>query len=197
MGGDFDGDGMGDILWYDESQHRIAVWLERGTGIFEPGPELPGPPGDGWTVPTIGDFDGDGMGDILWFNTRTHRIAVWLMAGADLLAPGPEIDGPIGPDWLAITGADFNHDGMTDVIWNDPTENRMAVWLMAGTGVLEAGPEIAGPAGAGWSIGSAGDTDGDGLADAVWENVGAHLLAVWTMNGTHVREAGPPLPGPR
>jgi hypothetical protein len=121
---------------------------------------------------------------------------VWLMHGADVFTRGPEIDCPPGHGWDVPTGADFNHDGMTDVIWNDPDANLMAVWLMSDTHVLEFGPEIPGPLGTGWSIGSAGDTDGDGMADVLWENIAERRMAVWTMSGTHVLVPGPSLPGP-
>jgi hypothetical protein len=196
MAGDLDGDGMADVLWYNASKGRMVAWLMRSTDLFEHGPELPAPAGDGWVVPTIGDFNGDGMGDILWFDGATNRIAVWLMCGAEILDRGPEIPGPPGKGWVAVTGADFNGDGLVDVIWNNPDTNRMAVWLMRGTSVLEPGAEIAGPSGAGWSIGSAGDTDGDGMADAMWQNVAAGQMAVWTMNGTHVVVPGQVIPGP-
>ena len=203
MAGDCNGDGMADVLWYNARESRFSVWLSGGTGVFEPGPEIPGPAGEGWVVPTIGDFNDDGMGDILWFNALTGRISIWLMHGTSVLEPGPEIPGPSrlrpptsGSGWVAVTGADFNGDGMVDVIWNDADANRMAIWLMQGTHVLESGAEIVGPPGAGWSVGSAGDTDGDGMADALWQNIAASKLAIWTMSGTHVVEPGPLIPGP-
>jgi hypothetical protein len=194
--GDVNGDGMADVLWYDEPEHRIQMWLMQGTRIFLRGRELPGPPGFGWLVPTIADFNFDGLQDILWFNATTHRITVWLMNGTEVLERGPEIDGPPNGDWVAITASDFNRDGMSDVIWNDATTNRMAVWLMDGTCVLEAGPAIAGPSGAGWSVGSAADADGDGMADVFWQNPTERTMAIWTMSGTHVRAPGPAFRAP-
>jgi hypothetical protein len=195
--GDFNGDGMNDVLWYNETKHRIAVSLMAGTCEIERGQEQIGPPGTDWTVPTCADYNRDGMMDILWFNTKTHDVAVWLMKGTELLEPGPLIPGLPENGWKVPTGADFNGDGMNDVIWNDPDRNLMAIWLMAGTNVLEKGQEIPGPPGDGWSVGSANDADGDGLADTYWQNVPRDTWAVWTMLGTRVHVRGCELPGPR
>lgn len=194
--GDFDGDGMADLLWYNPVTARIAVWLARGTCAFEEGPELPGPVGPGWTVATTADYNLDGTSDILWSHADTGRMAVWLMWGTRVLEAGPVIDSPWGDGWAAITGADFDRDGIADVIWNNPAKNRIAVSLMRGTRRVEVGPEIPGPAGDGWTLGSAGDTDGDGFADALWQNTSAHRMAVWTMCGTHVLVPGASIPGP-
>jgi hypothetical protein len=194
--GDFNLDGMADLLWYNPASNRAAVWLIEGTGVLAQGPEMPGPAGTGWTAVTGADFNLDGMADVLWYNPTTNRMAVWLMNGTALLAPGPEIPGPPGDGWNAITAADFNRDGMADVIWHNPTTNRMAVWLMNGTALLAPGPEIPGPRGDDWKIAYAGDMDGDGLADAVWVNTSLKAMAVWTMNGTRVLTQGAVLPGP-
>jgi hypothetical protein len=195
-GGDMNGDGMADLLWYSEAQHRIAVWLMQDLHVVDAGPALPGPPGDGWMVSNIADFNADGMQDVLWFNTRTHRVAVWLMQGTRVLERGPEIPSPPGDGWTVPSSADFNADGMSDVIWSDATTGRMAISLLRGTCLMEAGPVISGPAGDGWSVGTAGDTNGDGMADAMWQNADGHRMAVWLMNGTHVVEPGPVLLGP-
>jgi hypothetical protein len=194
--GDMNGDGMADLFWYDDAHHRSAVSLMAGTSVIQDGPILPGPPGEGWSIATIADFNLDGLGDVLWYNPKPPRIAVWLMSGTEILERGPEIPAPPGNDWVAITGADFNRDGMTDVVWNDAPRNLIAVYLMRSTCVLEAGPEIPGPPGDGWWLGSAGDTDGDGMADALFYNPGLHRMEVWTMCGTHVLTHGPGLPVP-
>jgi hypothetical protein len=52
-----------------------------------------------WRISGDGDFNLDGMGDVLWNNPVKNTMAVWAMSGTHLLSPGPEIPGPpdLGP----------------------------------------------------------------------------------------------------
>ena len=111
------------------------------------------------------------------------------MDGARVIAEGSEIPGPTGDGWVATTSADFNDDGMSDVLWSDTGADRMAVWLMDGAKLLAQGSEIAGPAGAGWIALSAADTNLDGMADAMWCNSGTDRMAVWLMDGARILAA--------
>jgi hypothetical protein len=45
-------------------------------------------------------------------------------------------------------------------------------------------------------VGSAGDTNGDLLADVVWQNRQTARQMVWTMRGTQVAVRGAELPAP-
>jgi hypothetical protein len=193
--GDFNGDGMSDLIWYNDKSGLFTVWLMNGTHLVEAGPEIPGPSGGGWALPTLGDFNADGKFDIVWRNTSKNLISIWLMWGTQVLERGPEIPCP-GNDWVIPTTADFNFDGMADLVWNDPVRNRAAIWLMRGTCLFEPGPELPGPPGEGWYVGSAADTDGDGVGDLVWGNTLTGRFEVWRMRETHVLAFGPELPGP-
>jgi hypothetical protein len=191
------GDGFGDAVLNNPVTNRLVIYLMRGTHLLEPGPEIPGPPGDGWAVVTTGDFNADGFQDVLWFNATTQHIAIYLMRGTRLLEAGPEIPGPPGDGWAATNTGEFNLDAMADVLWNNSTTNRVAVWLMRGTRLLEPGPEIPGPAGDGWISPTAGDVDGDGMSDIFWYNNHAPTrMALWLMRGTHLVAPGREMPGP-
>ncbi|WP_441292557.1 FG-GAP repeat domain-containing protein [Sorangium sp. KYC3313] len=194
---DFNNDGMVDVLWQRTRHNLMAVWLMNGSQLLAPGPVIPGPIGDGWAAISAGDFNQDHMADVFWYNSPQNLVAIWLMNGSQLLAPGPVIPGPIGDGWVAVTSAaDFNSDGMNDVVLNNPRQNLMTVWLMNGSQLLAPGPVIPGPIGDGWIASSTADFNADGMADVLWNNAGRNLMAVWLMNGTQLLAPGPNIPGP-
>ncbi|XYI02422.1 hypothetical protein ACMHYB_22770 [Sorangium sp. So ce1128] len=136
---------MGDVLWNNAEQNLITVWLMDGSQLIGPGPITPGPAGEGWVATTAQDANRDGMGDVLWNNIEQNLMAVWLMEGTQLLAPGPLIPGPLGRGWEARPGADVKVDGTADVLWYAAGTNQAAVWLMDGPQLLAPGPVILGP----------------------------------------------------
>lgn len=193
---DTNADGMADVVWHDASTNRAAVFLMRGSQLLAAGPEIPGPPGEGWEMASASDANADGRGDIIWSNPTRNTMAVWLLDGTRLLAAGPEIPGPPGEGWRAVTASDFNRDGCADMIWTNTARGTMAVSLLRGAQLLATGPEIPGPPGDGWAVVYAGDTNGDELADALWQRAGTTAFAVWRMNGSRLLAAGPVRVGP-
>jgi hypothetical protein len=192
---DFNRDGFADVVWSNTTTNRWTVWLMDGTKVLAEGPELDGPPGDGWVISDFSDFNHDGLADLLWANEASNRVAVWLMNGTRVFAEGPEIPGPPGHGWHSAPGLDLNGDGMLDLLWHNRTANRFAVWLMNGTQVLARGPELEGP-GEDWVISVASDCNGDGEDDIVWNEPLTNQFTVWFMDGTHVLAKGPVLSGP-
>jgi hypothetical protein len=48
----------------------------------------PGSAASPWTIAGTGDFNADGMSDILWYNTSTGEAVIWLLNGASLIGGG-------------------------------------------------------------------------------------------------------------
>jgi hypothetical protein len=147
---------------------------------------------DGNTAIVGGPADAGNVGAV-WVFTRSG--GVWSQQGSKLVGTGAvanaklgqsvslsadgntAIAGGIAASWVFVQPVkanrtnthDFDHDGKSDILWNDITGN-VAVWLMNGSQVLSSASlgNVA-P----WSIVGQRDFDGDGFADILWrDNVG-------------------------
>jgi hypothetical protein len=75
--------------------------------------------------------------------------------------------------------ADFNGDGMTDILWRDEF-GTLAIWEMSGGNVLASvGGQVVSKD---WSIVGTGDFNSDGKTDILWRNTNG-TVAIWEMNG--------------
>jgi peptidyl-Asp metalloendopeptidase len=68
---DIDGDAKDDLLWFRQSDGRLAYWVMNGPGITRHGGISvgAGPVGNHWFVEAGGDFNGDGRVDLIWNRT--------------------------------------------------------------------------------------------------------------------------------
>ena len=78
---------------------------------------------------------------------------------------------------------DFNHDGMSDMLWRDSGGNT-ALWLMNGGAVSSVGV-LGQVSPTTYSIIGQRDFNGDGNADILWRDTSGNI-AMWFMNGTQV-----------
>ena len=182
---DFNGDGKGDILWSNPTAGLIALWTMNAQSIATA--SFISSVGSGWSVVGTGDFDGNGkVGDILWFNTQTRQLAVWLTSSAGQITSAGLI-GSIGQGWSIAGVGDFNGDGKSDILWRNTSTGANAVWLMNGTaiGTAAAIQTVLTT----WTITGVGDLNGDGKADILWRDAGGSY-AVWFMNGAAISSAG-------
>jgi hypothetical protein len=174
--GDFNGDGMGDILWQDASGN-LAVWLMNGAMVTASA-GIGNVPRATWSVVGTGDFNGDGKTDLLW-RDGSGNTAMWFMNGTVVSSAAPV--GNVSTTWAVAGTGDFNGDGMSDIVWRDNSANT-AVWLMNGAKIVTAGGLGNVPA---WSIVQTGDYNGDGKSDLLWRD-SAGNTAIWFMNGVTV-----------
>jgi glucose/arabinose dehydrogenase len=183
---DLGGDGRDDVVWREQGG-SVYAWFMNGREV-EPGSSFLPSPELSWQVVGLGDFDGDGQGDLLWRHEPTGATYVWLMSGASIVGNG-FTSAQADTTWRVVGTGDFDGDvdGTSDVLWRHPS-GALALWQMSGTEVSSSGPLPA--VGPGWRIRGIGDFDGDDHADILWRHIPSGITYVWFMSGTSVVNQG-------
>ncbi|WP_315754386.1 MULTISPECIES: FG-GAP-like repeat-containing protein [unclassified Bradyrhizobium] len=120
--GDFNGDGLPDILWDSEESTSFnstgarTLWRNLGAGSFTTEGNFAGLNGAaiGYS-PKVGDFNRDGKADLAWLNPTTYGVVQWISAANGWLQTS-ELGSPaeLSND---ILPAPANADGRDDVWW--------------------------------------------------------------------------------
>ncbi len=109
--GDFDGDGNADILFRYENSANAADVLNgvtyidfmNGTTVLSSSAPTQWQVDLSWAVASIGDYNGDGMSDILWQQTSTGTTYIWQMNGANI-GSGAFTSQQAGTGWTVQNG---------------------------------------------------------------------------------------------
>jgi hypothetical protein len=92
---------------------------------------------------------------------------------------------PFEPKPFARTLADFNGDGMPDILWRDSLTGEVFLWFMNGI-TRTGGSAVDTVPDANWKIVGAADFNSDGKADLLWRNSLTGENRIWFMDGvTH------------
>jgi hypothetical protein len=170
---DFTGDGVSDLLVHAGSGD-LTIWEMQGAQVVRhlSLAQLPAP----WKLEAPGDYDGDGTTDLLWRNTDTGQLIVWLVrAGA--VATGAGLDLPdVTKDWTVVARGDFDGDGRDDIALAHPQQNLVDLVHLNGSQVVSR--ETRSAPGTRWRMIAAPDADGDGIPEIVWENLDTHALSI-------------------
>ena len=152
--GDFNGDGKSDIVFQNTASANGAVyiWEMNGATIVNPSAGDVGNAGKDWVVKGVGDFNGDGLSDIVFQNTSANgAVYIWEMNETTIANPSAGYVGNAGKDW-AITGVgDYNGDGKSDIVFqNANASGSVYVWEMNGAQILNSGAGSVATAGTDW-----------------------------------------------
>ena len=177
--GDFDGNGLDDILHRDTVTENLHVLFSTGTA-FIPRLWTTLPADASWDV-RAGDFNGNGRTDAAAFNPKTG--AWWVaLARNNRTAKTPQKWWDFGgTDWRAHVVADFNGDGRDDIA----NLNGAAQWKVLtsrGSG-FRWGLWGSTPKGGNVTDALATDVDGDSKADIVSYNSKTKVLHVHRSTG--------------
>jgi hypothetical protein len=87
--GDVNDDGHADVLWWDRSSGIVSAWLLDGAGHMITRLDLDwrceggtlGTCAGEWRPVGLGDLNGDGHQDLMWYDSRTGEVSTWLLNG--------------------------------------------------------------------------------------------------------------------
>ncbi|MBL1175184.1 DUF4347 domain-containing protein [Pantanalinema sp. GBBB05] len=133
------------------------------------------------------DFNSDGKVDLLWRNTQTGQLGIWLLNGTqyDRVVSLPVVS---DLNWKMEATADFDGDGDLDLLWRHAVTGQTGLWILNGTSfersiALPDVPDL------NWQIEETADFNGDGKVDLLWRNTQTGQLGIWLLNGTQYDRA--------
>jgi hypothetical protein len=115
--GDFNRDGIPDLVFSDRSGDVVSILLGNGDGTFKPAVTYATAPSP-HAIRTI-DLNGDGILDLVTANDRSNTISILYGKGDGTF--GPHIDLPANSLPKSIGLGDLNGDGRPDIVVTNTT----------------------------------------------------------------------------
>jgi hypothetical protein len=170
----------------EDASRAVSAWYLSGNSVIST-VAMSGP-APGWRLAASGDFDGNGVRDLIWQNDTSGQATIWYMGGANgssLLAWAWIPDA--GPEWRIVAAQDFDGDRVPDLVWQNQQTRVATVWYMKvvnGAPAMRQWASLAGPQ-PGWRIAGvcvpnlAGEIPSE-LA-LIWQNDTSGNLTAWIM----------------
>jgi len=182
--GDFNGDGIPDLVVAGVNWPTVAVLLGNGDGTFRlaapsVSEEIPN------SFVAVGDFNGDGIPDLAIATGDDEddlpgAVSIWLGKGDGTFTLKSSPATGVYPQSVAI--ADFNGDGIPDLAVANYSDNTVTILLGKGDGTFT--PVATTPAtGSEPYFVASGDFNGDGIPDLAVANSGGSTLTILLGNG--------------
>ncbi len=186
---DFDGNGYADLVWQNQTTRQVTVNYYGGAGgnVYQGWNYLNSSGVPGWHIAAVADFNGDGVPDLVWQNDTTGQVTVHYYGGVGgaTYIGWKWLNSTGAPGWQVVAAADFNGDGVPDLVWQNTSTRQVTVNYYGGPG----GAAILGwnwlnSAGVpGWHAAAAADFNGDGTPDLVWQNDTTRQVTVHYYGG--------------
>ena len=180
---DFNGDGRADLAVVNFDMNKVSVLLGNGDGTFQAAVNyatnqnaIPGP-----SSVIAADFNGDGRPDLAVVHgaNAISSVAILLGNGNGTFQTAVNYSVALNPHSIAV--ADFNNDGVADIVTDNFQNDSVSVLLGNGNGTLRT--PVSYKTGSMPIAVAVGDFNGDGKADIAAANMGGNSISVLLGNG--------------
>lgn len=132
--GDFDGDGRHDLFLWDPVTGKAAIAFSSGRDFYSPLIQHEVSVRGEGMIRSIGDVNGDGLDDLVVWNSDSGTCQVWLSTGKQLVDAGDwySAKSPMGSSLSMMLG-DVDGDGLEDLILVEQTAGNWFVLYGSGT----------------------------------------------------------------
>jgi len=137
---DMNRDGVPDLVLQNLSSRAIGVWYLGGAqgNVVQSSLWINAGGVPGWKVTGAGDFNNDGVPDLVLQNDGSGQLGVWYMGGAqgNTVQSSQWImaNGGIAalPGWSVVGTSDMNRDGVPDLVVQNQSTRAFGIWYMGG-----------------------------------------------------------------
>ncbi len=175
VAGDFDSSGVPDRVWEEDATGKATLHYTGYTGVdLGTWNWLNSTAVPTWHIVGVADFNGDGVPDLVWQDSVTREVVVHYEGGAGgaVLQSWKWLQSSAVPGWTVEAVADFNGDGVPDLVWQEDATGKVVVHYYGGSGgaVFQGWNWLQSAPVPGWTVVGAGDFNRDGVPDLVWQS---------------------------
>jgi hypothetical protein len=180
--GDFNGDGIEDLVVTNQGESTVSIYLGKTDGTFQAKSDVAVGANPRYVL--VADLNGDGLADVaLTGGAPNATVSVLLSNGDGTFTPAGSFATGTGPSRAATS--DVNGDGKADLVIANATNATVSVLLGNGDGTFQgktdypcAVNQLAAPQAV-----VVADLNGDGQADIIAANTGSNSLGILLGNG--------------
>ena len=183
--GDFDGDARIDVLWRNSATGENYLYPMNGTAIGAGEGYLRTVADTNWQIAAVGDFDGNGLADVLWRNKASGENYIYFMNGTSIVAEG-YIRSVADQAWQVVGAARFAGGTSDGILWRNQVTGENYIYLMSGLAIVSEG-YVRTVADLAWQVVGLGDFDGDGKDDILWRNTTTGENYIYPMDGIAIK----------
>jgi hypothetical protein len=179
--GDFNGDGVSDILFRNSATTDTGYYQLSGGSSYT-WHDL-GSTSSAYSVAGVGDFNGDGISDILWRNPTNGDVGAYELSGGGSYSWHDF--GLSDPSYSVVGVGDFNGDGVSDILFRNPTTTDLGYYQIVNSLVSAiASWHDLGPTSAAYNVAAVGDYTGAGTnSDILWRNNSSGDIGYYNVTG--------------